>query len=49
MLAELLAANYLPGVWLADDDLKNEGKVDQAKGDVKGKVDDAADTIRDKV
>lgn len=32
-----------------DDDLKREGKVDQAEGAVKDKVDDAADAIKDKL
>jgi uncharacterized protein YjbJ (UPF0337 family) len=30
-----------------DDSLKNEGKVDQAAGSVKGKVGDAADKVKD--
>jgi uncharacterized protein YjbJ (UPF0337 family) len=32
-----------------DDDLKNEGKVDQAAGTVKDKVGDAADKVKDAV
>ena len=31
-----------------DDDLKREGKVDQAVGKVKEKVDEVADKIKDK-
>ena len=30
-----------------DDSLKNEGKVDQATGEVKDKVGDAADKVKD--
>jgi uncharacterized protein YjbJ (UPF0337 family) len=29
-----------------DDDLRNEGKVDQASGKVKGKVGEAADKVK---
>ena len=32
-----------------DDDLKNEGKIDQATGTVKDKVGDAADKVKDTV
>jgi uncharacterized protein YjbJ (UPF0337 family) len=32
-----------------DDDLKNEGKVDQAKSTVKEKLDDAGDKVKDAV
>jgi uncharacterized protein YjbJ (UPF0337 family) len=32
-----------------DDDLKTEGKVDKAKGDVKEKIDEAGDAVKDKV
>jgi uncharacterized protein YjbJ (UPF0337 family) len=32
-----------------DDDLKREGKLDQAGASVKGKVGDAVDTVKDKV
>ena len=32
-----------------DQDLKNEGKVDQAAGNVKDKVGDAADKVKDKL
>ena len=32
-----------------DKDLKREGKVDQASADVKEKVGDAADAVKDKV
>jgi uncharacterized protein YjbJ (UPF0337 family) len=32
-----------------DKDLQNEGKVDQATGTVKDKVDDAADKVKDAV
>ncbi len=39
------AAGNLTG----DDDLKNEGKVDQAAGTVKDKVGDAADKVKDTV
>jgi uncharacterized protein YjbJ (UPF0337 family) len=31
-----------------DDDLKREGKADQAAGKVKDKVDDVADAVKDK-
>ncbi len=30
-----------------DDDLKREGKTDQAAGSIKGKVDDAVDKVKD--
>jgi uncharacterized protein YjbJ (UPF0337 family) len=30
-----------------DQDLKNQGKVDKAEGNVKDKVDDAADKVKD--
>jgi uncharacterized protein YjbJ (UPF0337 family) len=32
-----------------DDDLKNEGKVDQAKSTAKEKLDDAGDKVKDVV
>ncbi|HEV8462896.1 MAG TPA: CsbD family protein [Gaiellaceae bacterium] len=32
-----------------NDDLKREGKVDQAEGKVKDKVDEAADKVKDKI
>jgi uncharacterized protein YjbJ (UPF0337 family) len=32
-----------------NDDLKREGKVDQAEGKVKDKVDEAADKVKDKL
>lgn len=32
-----------------DDDLKNEGKVDQASGSVKDKVSDAANKVKDTI
>lgn len=32
-----------------NDDLKREGKVDQAEGKVKDKVDDAADAVKDRI
>ncbi len=32
-----------------NDDLKREGKVDQAEGKVKDKVDDVADKVKDKI
>jgi uncharacterized protein YjbJ (UPF0337 family) len=35
------------GALTGDDDLKNEGKVDQASGTVKDKVGDAADKVKD--
>jgi len=34
------------GTLTGDDDLKNEGKVDQASGTVKDKVGDAADAVK---
>jgi uncharacterized protein YjbJ (UPF0337 family) len=35
---------------IADDDsLKNEGRVDRAVSDVKDKLDDAADKVKDKI
>ena len=34
------------GALTGDDDLKNEGKVDQASGTVKDKVGDAADKVK---
>ncbi len=37
------------GALTGDDDLKNEGKVDQASGTVKDKVGDAADKAKDVV
>lgn len=39
------AAGSLTG----DEDLKNEGKVDQASGDVKNKVTGAVDSIKEKL
>ena len=35
------------GALTGDDDLKNEGKVDQGVGDVKDKVGDAGDKLKD--
>ena len=35
------------GTLTGDDDLKNEGKVDQASGTVKDKVGGAADKVKD--
>jgi uncharacterized protein YjbJ (UPF0337 family) len=32
-----------------NDDLKREGKIDRGAGDVKHKVEDAVDKVRDKV
>ncbi|HEX2358674.1 MAG TPA: CsbD family protein [Solirubrobacterales bacterium] len=32
-----------------DKELKNEGKVDRAVSDVKGKVDDVADKVKERV
>jgi uncharacterized protein YjbJ (UPF0337 family) len=32
-----------------NDDLKREGKVDQAEGKVKEKVDDAADAVKERI
>lgn len=37
------------GALTGDDDLKNEGKVDQATGKVKDAVDSAADKVKDAV
>ena len=37
------------GALTGDDDLKNEGKVDQASASVKEKVGDAADKVKDTV
>jgi uncharacterized protein YjbJ (UPF0337 family) len=37
------------GALTGDDDLKNEGKVDQATGTVKDKVGDAADKVKDTI
>jgi len=37
------------GALTDDDDLKNEGKVDRAAGDVKDFVGDAADKVKDVV
>jgi len=37
------------GALTGDDDLKNEGKVDQASASVKEKVGDAADKVKDVV
>ena len=39
------AAGSLTG----DQDLKNEGKVDQASGDIKDKVTGAVDSVKDKL
>ena len=39
------AAGSLTG----DDDLKNEGKVDQASSSVKKKTEDAVDSVKDKL
>lgn len=39
------AAGSLTG----DDDLKNEGRVDQASGNIKDKVTGAVDKVRDKI
>ena len=41
----MVAAGSLTG----DKDLKNEGKVDQASGDVKNKVTGAVDSIKKKL
>lgn len=35
------------GALTGDDDLKREGKIDQATGTVKDKVGDAADKVKD--
>ncbi|HWH45695.1 MAG TPA: CsbD family protein [Thermoleophilaceae bacterium] len=35
------------GAITGDDDLKNEGKVDQAAGEVKDKAGDAVDKVKD--
>ena len=35
------------GALSGDDDLKREGKVDQAAGDVKDKLDGAVDKVKD--
>lgn len=32
-----------------DEDLKNEGRVDRAVSDVKGKIDDVADKVKDRI
>ena len=37
------------GTLTGDDDLKREGKVDQASGDIKEKVGDAVDAVKDKL
>lgn len=37
------------GAITGDDDLKREGKVDQAASDVKDKIEDAADKVKDVV
>lgn len=37
------------GALTGDDDLKNEGKVDQAAGTVKDKAGDAVDKVKDAV
>jgi uncharacterized protein YjbJ (UPF0337 family) len=37
------------GALTGDDDLKNEGKVDQASGTVKDKIGDASDKVKDVV
>ena len=35
------------GALTGDDDLKREGKIDQATGTVKEKIDDAVDKVKD--
>ena len=40
------ASRSPPGTLTGDDDLKNEGKVDQASASVKEKVGDAADKLK---
>ena len=42
-------AKEATGVATDDDEMKREGKADQAKSTVKDKVDDVADTIKDKL
>ena len=42
-------AKEAAGAAADDKDLKNEGKADQAKSKVKEKVDDVADSIKDKL
>jgi uncharacterized protein YjbJ (UPF0337 family) len=37
------------GALTGDDDLKNEGKIDQATGKVKDVVDDVTDKVKDAV
>lgn len=37
------------GALTDDDDLKNEGKVDRKSGEVKDKVTDAVDKVKDKL
>ncbi len=40
-------AKEAAGTLTGDDDLKNEGKVDQASGTVKDKVGDTADKVKE--
>ncbi len=42
-------AKEAAGSAAGDKDLKREGKADQASSDVKDKVGDAVDTVKDKV
>jgi uncharacterized protein YjbJ (UPF0337 family) len=35
------------GQLTSDQDLENEGKIDQATGTIKGKIGDAADKVKD--
>lgn len=42
-------AKEATGAATDDDEMKREGKADQAKSTVKDKVDDVADTIKDKL
>jgi uncharacterized protein YjbJ (UPF0337 family) len=42
-------AKKAAGEVTGDDDLKNEGKVDKATGEVKDKAGDAADKVKDVV
>ena len=42
-------AKEATGALTGDDDLKNEGKVDQASASVKDKVGDAADKAKDMI
>ena len=42
-------AKEAAGAATDDDELRSEGKVDQAKGGLKDKVDDVADSVKDAV